>query len=312
MKLPCSVVRDLLPLFAEKMTEPETRSLIEEHLRQCPECQRKYSETETEASPAVDTSAPLRSLKKEIRRRRLYAALIAGLFVLLCAVLWIYHTESLKPLSWQNGLVEVSGVRTVTEDEYRRAIHIRAEGGGLPGPDREALVLKADSRIANTETEIVTDEEGAVTAILQGFGRNLLLGGDTPLRETEILICPVPDRLIYGYENPQKILFGEPLNGGIEVLPRLTLSYYALIAAVTAAVTGLLWLIFRCGPRGRIIRQAFFAPVSYLIAHLLLMGLHPASFSILRDFAFILLTACVLYALLTLLWQTLLQRKKAA
>ena len=38
MKLPCAVVRDLLPLFAEKMTEPETQSLIEEHLKECPEC----------------------------------------------------------------------------------------------------------------------------------------------------------------------------------------------------------------------------------------------------------------------------------
>ena len=37
MKLPCAVVRDLLPLYAEKMTESETQSLIEEHLQDCPE-----------------------------------------------------------------------------------------------------------------------------------------------------------------------------------------------------------------------------------------------------------------------------------
>ena len=38
MRITCNTIRDLLPLFAEKMTEPETQSLIEEHLKECPEC----------------------------------------------------------------------------------------------------------------------------------------------------------------------------------------------------------------------------------------------------------------------------------
>ena len=32
MKIPCSVIRDLLPLYAEKMVEPETENLVAEHL----------------------------------------------------------------------------------------------------------------------------------------------------------------------------------------------------------------------------------------------------------------------------------------
>ena len=41
VKLPCSVVRDLLPLYAEKMIETETRLLVDEHLAECPECEVK-------------------------------------------------------------------------------------------------------------------------------------------------------------------------------------------------------------------------------------------------------------------------------
>ena len=31
MKLPCELIRDLLPLYAEHLTSPETGQLIEEH-----------------------------------------------------------------------------------------------------------------------------------------------------------------------------------------------------------------------------------------------------------------------------------------
>ena len=72
VKLPCSVVRDLLPLYAEKMIETETQELVDEHLADCPECRAKLSgiETGTGTETPVDTVKPLASLKKQIRRRR--------------------------------------------------------------------------------------------------------------------------------------------------------------------------------------------------------------------------------------------------
>ena len=53
MKLPCAVTRDLLPLYAEKMVEPETKELIEQHLTDCTACRQKLSELNT------DTGAPV-------------------------------------------------------------------------------------------------------------------------------------------------------------------------------------------------------------------------------------------------------------
>ena len=34
MKLPCAVVRDLLPLYAENLTEEETKKMVDEHLEE--------------------------------------------------------------------------------------------------------------------------------------------------------------------------------------------------------------------------------------------------------------------------------------
>jgi anti-sigma factor RsiW len=38
MKLPCNVIRDLLPLYAEDMVSPESRALTEEHIAECAAC----------------------------------------------------------------------------------------------------------------------------------------------------------------------------------------------------------------------------------------------------------------------------------
>ncbi len=316
MKLPCTVVRDLLPLFAEKITAPETQSLIEEHLSGCPECRREYSEIEDGATAtadmAVNTAAPLRTLKKEIRRRRWYASLIAALFVFLVAILYIYHSGRLKPLPWEEGLVTVKGVEEIVPEERfdRQYLNIvSTETGSSQEHTENVLVLETSSRITgiNMKTEFIEDD-GTITAILQCFGRNTSFN-QNPSPQRGEMVLPVPDRLIYGYGDPQVLLWGEPMNGGIEVLPRLTLSYYAMIAAALAVFSGILWLVWRNKKRSRVLRQLFFAPLSYLLAHLCLMGLRSISFSIMRDFCYILLTAAALYALISLLWQVWLGRK---
>ena len=123
-------------------------------------------------------------------------------------------------------------------------------------------------------------------------------------------ICPVPDRLIYEDGNQQQIIWGEPLNGGLETLPRLALGYYMIMAVFAALVSGIIWFFLRNSRKSRIIRQIFFAPLSYLAAHLLIKGLRTETFFMEREFIFILLLAAALYALLSLAWQVLLQQKK--
>ena len=38
MNQECSIVRDLLPLYAERLTSPETAAFVEKHLRTCADC----------------------------------------------------------------------------------------------------------------------------------------------------------------------------------------------------------------------------------------------------------------------------------
>ena len=328
MKIPCSVIRDLLPLYAEKMVEPETENLVAEHLADCSDCRQKLSALNEEAEPAIDTAKPLLNLKKQIRIRRRRAVAIAALCVFIILITVFCHSGKTQLLDWQEGLVVVNGIETITPDNRAgRSYCLLSTPEQMPAPDQytgEALILKTFGRSSGMISSVFHEEDGTYTLVLQMFSENAHMpdpeawrdgySGDSELEQlkvfrdnnaeySELVLYPVPDRVIYGYGNSQKLLWGEPLNGGRQVLPRLSLAYYLLIAAASAVVSGLLWFVFREKKAGRIMRQVFFAPVAYLMAHLLLKGTETTSYFMGREVCFILMIAIALYCLFTLAWQ---------
>ena len=50
MKIPCAVIRDLLPLYAEDLASEESKQVVDEHLADCPDCRARL---ETLRQPAV-------------------------------------------------------------------------------------------------------------------------------------------------------------------------------------------------------------------------------------------------------------------
>ncbi|MBR6030146.1 MAG: zf-HC2 domain-containing protein [Clostridia bacterium] len=305
MRLPCAVTRDLLPLYAEDMVEPETRELIDQHLADCPACRQKLSELDTVTGAPVETVQPLRSLKRQIRKRRWYAAAIAALCVFAAVFTYFCHENQMLPVLWEEGLIEIRGIETRPYGEVFEGDAASSESGDAAV---EVLILQADDRINGTHEAVFRDEDGSTTVLLQGWTSR---GGGSVAREYhEMVFCPVPDRLIYEAGGEQRLLWGEALNGGVEILPRLALGYYVIIAAALLPVSGLSWLLLRRSRRSWIARQAFFAPLAYLTAHMLIKGNRSASFFMERDLVSILLLTAALYALFTLAWQVFLQQKK--
>ena len=117
MKLPCAVTRDLLPLYAENMVEQETKVLIEEHLNECDDCKKKLSEMNVPAENPIDTAKPLQNLKKQLRKKRLYAAALAALIVFVGVYTYFFRTMAVQLLPWQDGLIEIIGVKTYQPED---------------------------------------------------------------------------------------------------------------------------------------------------------------------------------------------------
>ena len=311
MKLPCAVARDLLPLYAEDMVEQETKALMDEHLKACDDCRRRLSEMNVPAETPVDTAKPLQNLKKQLRRKRLYAAALAALCVFVGVYTYFFRVMAIELIPWQDGLIEVVGVKAFHPDAGDDECDTEKGKSMASWPADEGLVLKVNSIVNGFEEHIVLDDDGTQTLLIQALSTNQ---ASDRLAQSyyESNIFPVPDRLIYGLEQPQTLLWGTPMKGGVEILPRLALAYYLLMALAAAGACGLIWMMLRKRKSSWIPRQLFFAPVAYIASHLLLKGFKTTSFSMEQDFLSILLVALAVYALLTIAWQMLLTRRREA
>ena len=93
MKLEYDVIRDLLPLYAEKLASPASSALVEQHLAECPACRAQLEQMEkpVPVQPEPQPDAPLRSIRKTLQKKSIRIAAAAVLAV-LCAfglVFWM-------------------------------------------------------------------------------------------------------------------------------------------------------------------------------------------------------------------------------
>ena len=95
MKLPCAVIRDLLPLYAENMVSAESRSLTQAHLAECESCRAALSamtQKEPDIQQRLDTAQEFVRFEKKSRRKHGWkvaaiTALAVSAFFLVCLVL---------------------------------------------------------------------------------------------------------------------------------------------------------------------------------------------------------------------------------
>ncbi|MBR2560482.1 MAG: DUF4825 domain-containing protein [Firmicutes bacterium] len=96
-RLPCEVVRDLLPLYADDLVSETTGEMIKEHIAGCSECRSRYEKmTEPEAVYSYDPASDAEGRKeiaflKKTRRNYLRNVLICMLAALLVFGGLLYH-----------------------------------------------------------------------------------------------------------------------------------------------------------------------------------------------------------------------------
>lgn len=93
MKHECSIVRDLLPLYAEGMLSEDSAAFVKEHLDTCEECRALSAGEEPSAPTDADTeqrtgeAGVLRTLKKKLRKQTWCAIFITAAVVLLVTLM---------------------------------------------------------------------------------------------------------------------------------------------------------------------------------------------------------------------------------
>ena len=96
MKTECSVVRDLLPLYIEDMVCTETAQYINEHLKNCDECQAELANLkegvelsiETRVASKSDDAKPFKKMMKRMNRQFYSIAYAAIIFLIFLGFGW--------------------------------------------------------------------------------------------------------------------------------------------------------------------------------------------------------------------------------
>lgn len=280
MKNECSIVRDLLPLYAESMVSPETASFMEEHLKDCEHCRKEYERLKAPcAVPAQDDAAPLLMLQKKMAAKRLRTivltavfavALLVSAFAVLDAPVYLPYTEerlAVEPVG-ENGL-QITFDPSVTDFNY--TVYQDPDGGNFYYCDVEAWYSLWDRWFPGGEEQ-----------------RTAVVFPAKPYPVT-VMYCP--------NDGTESIcVYGEAGEGGSIALPRLALGYYLILAVLALAVLFAAWLVAKGRPRQRAwIERIMLYPVSYLISHGIVVGFRAISYSLVKDFRLILFVSLLLY-----------------
>ena len=89
----CEIIRDLLPLYVDELTSPESNALIETHLETCPVCRMELERMRRAASLPEDEQTQninyKKALKSQLRRMKLKitGTTLAGVLIAVAIVL---------------------------------------------------------------------------------------------------------------------------------------------------------------------------------------------------------------------------------
>lgn len=291
MRNECSIIQDLLPLYAENMVRSDTAAFVEAHLKGCATCRKDYEKTR-EPQPAQELSdaAPLLKLSRKMKVKRIQTIALTALFVIALFVSAFAVLDAPIYFPYSEGIVtsEPFGDRgmllTFDEDvtDFSCTVYADPDGGDFFYCDIAAWTSLWDkwfSQRKGTLSAMVPAQNAkpVIAVYIPNDGsENVCIAKYDPNAETQI-------EKNVDYESTT-------------VLPRLSLGYYLILAAAALVVLGIAWLFTRKNAEVRVwIERIGLYPIAYIISHCIVSGINWASYSLPRDFSLMIFISILLY-----------------
>ena len=265
----CGIVKDLLPLVAERMASEESTAFVKNHLETCADCRAAFDAMQ--APVETEPAAPLKTVRKAVKRR---GWLIAGLIAcLVAALIFGVFARLTKPI--------------VIHSAYEAFESIQID------KNQVRLYPTQNTRLMQ-ENETGTVHIGAYTTLW-----DLWTEGPDRFRSYEVNLNGVDAILFEPYDNTDhEILYqreGYPVEAGF-ALPRLVLNYYFLIALVGAAILAAVWLVLLLTKKQkarRVFDVLLILAASFVLAFLA-AGFPATTIAPVRELAFVCVIALLL------------------
>ena len=335
MNKDCSIVQDLLPLYAEDMLREETKEFVDAHLAQCAPCRAELDALKADVTPAPVNAQPLRSLKKQLRRKKFTAVLLAVTLALTLAAAGFAYLTAPQYLPYSEtewtvaradgavtaeGLADLSGVESISVNLLTPVSGAKVTSTQEPDSGKTVYFITAwrtpldtwrgafdeakDAPSATNTAERMQREADALQGVLaKAESARTLFTLDTAN-------CAA---VYYAPNNGQDdVLLCGSRDGGVISLPRLALGYYVLLSLALLIPLSIAFFLCRRKKAGKTLGHLALIPACYLTGHLLVKGFVTTSYQMQRDFSLIILAAALLYAAALLAGTLLRQRRDTA
>ena len=335
MNKDCSIVQDLLPLYAEDMLREGTKEYVDGHLAQCEACRAELAALKADVPSAPVNAQPLRALKKQLQRKKLTAVLLAVTLALTLAAAGFAYLTAPQYLPYSEtewtvaradgavtaeGLADLSGVESISvnlltpvsgtevtstqEPDSGKTVYFITAWRTPLDTWRGAFDKTGDAPNAHSANDRTQREADA----LQGA-----LGKVESARTLFTLDTENCAAVYYSPNNGQDdVLLCGSRDGGIISMPRLALGYYVLLSLALLIPLSIAFFLYRRKKAGKALGHLALIPACYLTGHLLVKGFVTTSYQMQRDFSLIVLTGALLYAAILLAGDLLRQRRAAA
>lgn len=333
MNKDCSIVQDLLPLYAEDMLREETKEYVDGHLAQCASCRTELTALRAEVAPASVSAQPLRDLKKQLQRKRFTAVLLAVTLALTLATAGFAYLTAPQYLPYDetewmitrspraladgsimaDGLTDLSGIESISVNLLTPVSGTKVTSTQDPDSGKTVYFITAwrtplDTWCGTFDVSDTGDHAQREADALQGA-----LGKVESARTLFTLETANCAAVYYSPNNGQDdVLLCGSRDGGIISLPRLALGYYVLLSLALFIPLSIAFFLCRRKKAGKALGHLALIPACYLTGHLLVKGFVTTSYQMQRDFSLIVLTAALLYAAALLAGTLLRQRRDTA
>lgn len=179
MNLPCYLVRDLLPLYHDKLCAPDTTRDVDEHLGGCEACRAALAaldapeETTVPDAEDLQRAQALQMLQRKLIHSRVITAVLSALSVLLLLAVGIYSTRAYFSQQYINA--DTSALHVSQEEN---TLYLTADSGV------KANCMSATVCEYNGETVVLFSVYGSVWD--SWFGSSLPSGGLDLVRNGEV------------------------------------------------------------------------------------------------------------------------------
>lgn len=285
MNVSCHVIRDLIPLYVEDMLSEDSVQLVETHLEHCEDCRKVLEElNKPYPTPEDHNVMPLMKMKAVLRKKKNIAVGLTLVITLLFSAILFAFLTAPSYLPYSEDTIQVS--------EQADGAVVVAFSEQVSGYDLNRYPSEGASGMSYSLTTYTTLWDEYVQS--KDIGTIVLNDGNEAVSSVYYYQTEgSEDQLIYGDdENP---------NGFTVTLPRLNLSYYLFFAVLFGGSSLVVALLFRRHEEiSSWLYKLFLMSVSYVIAHLTVMGLSSVSYSSTRDLLAIILITIPLFALILL------------